>query len=480
MLILKENKKNKRNWFLLDVDDSGNLKESLIELNLLGSSITNKFGVVSDLLSDICTNVPDFEPWYKKLLKDYLEQSLDAEIIWDNIEDFMTYIEQYVDSKNIDFSNFSKVEKSSKTSVMFLSDDIRAIAISSTALKLYSIICYDSKIKLPENMHRRVYDRIVKPCVILDVTNKIYQLIRSRTYKSSITDRGVWEIIKLRIQETPESYVMAIFNFLMSNMLSTLSIDKNPIPFIVSIIDDSVRWMMRTVYKDRILYGEVFGGSEDIYGSSVSKESFYLHCCNDVVGKSAQAAISILENEANIEEEQFDAIRDRLEKIEYLTSIMKLLILPIAGKVLEIPYRFLLTAPPKHAMLLGIFLNYLSKNTLAERFPIISEFLLAYPKDPTYSTRSSYRVRNMEFIINDKLPIFGFASKDLKFEVMSAICGVFTANKKNLVNIIDGKAITKISYIDLEHDIIKFYNLLYSNQLESVFKKMRDTADGYF
>ena len=481
MLILNENKKNKRNWVLVDVDETGNLKDTIVELNLIGSSITNKFDVVADILPDICTKVEGFEPWFKKWIKDYLEQSKDAEIILDEMDTYMGYIENYVDNKGVDFSNFSKIEKSSKTSVMFTKEDIKAIAISSTALKIYSMICYDSDIKLPGNIHRSVYDRIIRPCVDLNVTNKIFQLIRSRTYKSSITDRGVWEIIKLRIQETPESYVMAIFNFLMTNMLSTLTIERNPIPFIVSIIDDSVRWMMRTVYKDRILYGEVFGGSEDIYGSSVSKESFHLHCCNDVVGKSATAAISILENELTLSEEQFDEVRDRLEKIEYLTPIMKLLILPIAGKVLEIPYRFLLTSPPKHAALLGIFLNHLAQGILSENFPVITEFLLAHPRDLSYSnTRSSYKVRNLEFVINDKHPIFGFKSKVLKSEIMSSISGVFSANKKNLINIIDGKAITKVSHVDLERDTIKFYTLLYSNHLDFVFKRMREKADGYF
>jgi len=291
----------------------------------------------------------------------------------------------------------------------------------------------------------------------------------------------MWDMIKMAISETPQSYVMTIFNSLMINMVCILSVDKNPIPFLVSITDDSVRWLMRTVYKDRILYGEAFSSSDDIYGSSLSRDSFYVYCCNDIIGKAATEGMALLETEHLLDQAQFDNVRDRLDAIDILTPPMKLLTLPIASKVFEIPYKYLLTCTPKHALLIGVFLHHLIKDVIGEDFPIITEFLIACPKDVKFlSTRSSYRIRNTEFIINDPTPVFGFKSRVLKFNIMSSICGVINASKKNLVSVITGLPLRKISYLNLEYDIVNFFTKLYSNQLDNIFKQIRKKTDDYF
>jgi len=481
MLHLQENVKDKRNFNLIETDEKGTFKNNIIELNLRASSITNKFQVVQDLLADMCVEVPDFEDWFLELLNSYIESSYNSELILNHAEDLLHYCEDYLVTKGIDFSKFYNVAKSSKTSIIFTDKDIKAIAISSTALKIYAIFCYDDKLKLTDNVHRKVYDKLVSPCKDLETTDKIFQLVRSRVYRSSITDRYMWDLIKVMVLETPESYVMTIFNFLMNNMITSLNVDRNPVPFLVSLIDDSVRWMMTTVYKDKVLYGEAFGGSDDIYGSSLSKESFYVHCCNDVIGKAAKAGMTILEHEYNLNEDQFEDVRTRLDSVDMLFPVMKLVILPIASKVLEIPYKFLLTCPPKHALLIGIFMNHLAKGTLDTKFPIISEFLITCPEDTSFlTTRSSYKVRNLEFIINDKTPLFGFSSKRLKFDIMSSICGVLSASKKNLVSTINGETLSKITYLNLEHDVITFFTLLYSHQLDEDFNKMKNKAEAYF
>lgn len=478
MLQLIGNPRDKKLWVLSKVTESR--VEVITNLELIPSSLSNKFSIVAGLVQDM-DNVDGFSDWFEKLIKKYIEDGYNAEILLNSIDQMIEYVNAYVESKNIDFTRFSKTDKCSRTSVMFLAEDIKAIALSSTCLKLYAVFCYDVNMKLPENMHRIVYEKMVNECVSIGTTTKMFQLIRSRIYRSSITDRYMWDLIKLMISQTPETYVMTVFNFLMVNMLSTLSIERNPIPFLVSIIDDSIGWMMRTVYKDRILYSDSFGGSDDIYGASLSKESFYVYCCNDTIGKAAKVGLELVEQHYKLDKNQFDAVRDRLDKIDCLTPPMKLLTLPIASKVLEVPYKYLLTCPPKHAVLIGLLLNVLAVGVLDEQFPIISEFLISAPKDPSYlSTRSSYRIRNLEFIINDETSIFGFNSKRIKFEIMSSICGVLSASKKNLVSILDGRNLHKISYLNFEHDIIQFFTLLYSNQLENKFQIMTQKSEVYF
>jgi len=480
-MLLLENLESKRHWVLSELDDNGNYLRCLLEQNLTPSSITNKYNVVADLLEDMCRRIKPFSGWFSKLIESYVNSDCNSEIILNNINQLLKFATIYIDSLNINFSSFTNMEKISRTSIIFTEDDIRAIAITSTALKLYSIFYYDGNLKLPANIHKEVYQILVSPCIENKTTTKMFQLIRARIYRSSITDRYMWDMIKMAISETPQSYVMTIFNSLMANMVCILSVDKNPIPFLVSITDDSVRWLMRTVYKDRILYGEAFSSSDDIYGSSLSRDSYYVYCCNDVIGKAAAVGMSLLETEYLLDQNQFDKVRDRLDIIDILTPPMKLLILPIASKVFEIPYKYLLTCIPKHALLIGIFLYHLSKDIIGEDFPVITEFLISCPKDVKYlSTRSSYKIRNTEFIINDPTPVFGFKSKTLKFNIMSSICGVINASKKNLVSVITGLPLRKISYLNLEYDIIKFFTKLYANQLDNVFEQIREKSEAYF
>jgi len=506
MLLLQ--KIEKRKWSFNEVDDHNNFRRNIITLYFTPSSITNKFEVVVNLIDDMNKKVPGFSDWFITLFSNYVESNYNSDILLEEKNRFVEFSKSYIDILNIKFSDFSNIEKSSKTSIMFEKEDIKAIAVSSTCLKLYSIFWFgiektilpteeidqngqivvgekeiETKLALPDNIHREFYRSLISPCIEIKTTTKMFQLIRSRIYRSSITDRYMWDLIKMAISETPETYVMTVFNFLMVNMLSTLSPNRNPVPFLVSIIDDSIRWLMRTIYKDKIVYGEAFSGSDDIYGSSLSKDSFYVYCCNDVVGKAAKIGMQLLEDKYKLNDEEFNKVRDRIDIVDMLTPPMKILTLPIASRIFEIPYKYLTTCLPKHALLIGIFLYELSEGILDETFPIITEFLITVPTETDMkflSTKSSYKIRNLEFIINNHKPIFGFSSKTLKFNIMSNICGILSASKKNLVSIITGQPLKKITYLSLEDDIIKFYTSLYSNQLDNMFERMREKSESYF
>jgi len=478
MLRFVKKKKEKRKWKVF----LGN--EQLVELSFKPNTITNKFKVVVETIEDMSNDIDEFGDWYSELLSKYIEDGYNAEIILDNTIKLLQYSIEYVDGKKVDFSEFVNISKSNKTSIMFYENDLRAISIVSTCLKLLSMYAYDEQIRINENVYKSIYEKLITPCVQLDTTTKIFQLVRSRIYRSAITDRYMWEWVKNAIFETPESFVMTIFNYVMTNILSIITIGRNPIPYIVSIIDDSIKWLMKSQYKDKFLYGESYGDSNDLYGSSLSKDAFYIYCCNDTIIKGAKIGMDLLEHEYNVTHDQFDEIRDRLDQINVLTPNIKLLIMPIISKILDIPYKYLLTCPPKHALLLGVFIHYISKDQFKNRFPIILKYMISCPnrtEQAFMSTRSSYKIRNLEFIINDENSnIFGFKSAVVKFDIMSSICGVLSASKKNLINLITGKRLTKITYLDLEHDITNFFTGLYSGSLNPLFEKLKDKADLYY
>jgi hypothetical protein len=481
----KGGKEDPSKWNIISIDENGE-ETTVHEMDLIKVSLSSKYNVVSELIDELNELMPDdFGEWFDALINVYIEQDYNSELLLEQADTFLYIASEYLKQKNIDYSKYVNRKKKSKTSVFFDEEDMEAIAISSTCLKLYSIFWYDSKLKLTDNVHKLVYEKFLSPCIESDTTTKIYQIIRSRTNRSSLTDKYMWEFIKLTLVETPESYTMLVFNYLMNSLFSSIDITQNPIPFIVSVIDESINWMMCSVYNNKILYGDVFGNAEEIYGSDFSSDSLYIYCCNDVVGKAAKTAMTIIENEYEINEEQITEIGERLDNITMLHPHMKRITLPIATEVLEIPYKYLTSSPPKHLILLGFLMYHCSQGNLADKFPVITEFLRSIPRNNgVITSRSSYRIKALEYLIkNDEedpnIRTFGFKSNKLKYDIISCNCGILSASRKNLCDLLTGNSITKFNYFELENDTIEFYGKFYSKQLDTYFNQMRTKIDSY-
>ena len=459
------------------------------ELELIPSSVTNKFKIVSDLIEEM-KYIEGFENWFSDLLSSYFDTQ-NSEIVLNNADKFIEYASIYIEDKNIDYSGYTRIDKISKTSIVFDKEHIKSILVISTALKLYSILKYDKTLRVPEDMHKEIYNRMVQPCIKKGSVENIYKLVRSRVCRSLVTDRRMWDFLRLTISESPESYMLKLFDFLMVNLFGILSVDKNPIPCIVSVIDDSLNWTMRSVFKDKFIYGETFGGLDDIYGESISKESFLFYCCNDVIGKAAKMGLDLLENEYIKNPLEFEITKKKIEATDYISSVGKMFTLLIASKVLEIPYRFIITCPPKHSVLIGVLMYYVGEE-IAKEYPNIYEFLPAciYTKDVekrrmgSRFVKSSYKLKNSEIIINDNenTTLFGFEGKLAKIDILKTICGIFAALRREMINTATGGEIInkKISYFDLERDVILFFSKVYNNSLEYVFSNMRRRVDELF
>jgi hypothetical protein len=478
MIELRKKKNKKRNWKL--IISKSNCDNIELDLDLLQFSLTNRFDVVQSLFKDINKHLPHISDWLSDVINSYIASGYNAELILKESDNMIKYANEYIDHKNIDFDKFVDVKKSSKNSILFDDKDIRAIGLAATCLKLSSIFFYDKTLKVPDNIQKALYSKFIDDAIKLNTTDKIFQLIRARTYKSSITDRFMWNLIKMTTLETPETNVMNVFNFLMTNLISLLDIEVNPVHYLIRVADDSVRWLFCEIYKEKIIYGDFFGGSEDIYGAAVNKESFYIHCCNDVLSKAAKAGLNVLETSYGIKDDDFLDLKDRLDNISFIDPSMKLFNLTVLSKVLEIPYKYLLTASPRHLVLASVLMYHLAEDMLVEKYPVLSEYLMYHPEKTGFVIfKSSYKLRDVDLVLQNQTPIFGLNSRKLKYDIISPICGILSASKKNISCIVDGKTMPKITYLDLERDVTDYYTKLYSNNLNSIFDKIRVRLDQY-
>lgn len=502
--------------------------EVIFSLELESSSLVNKFEIIQNVLvefDNLCIqkdiidengSIIDrvdlyFTYWFNDLFDTYLNKDRDANYLYSEALTAIEFSKKYIENKQIDFKKFVDRKKATKTSIIFDEKNLKDIAISSTCLKMYAIFLCDKYLKPPKNMNDKIFRLFTKNCYESKTIDKIFKLMKARTFKSYLVDKYLWDLCKIKISETPDSYIMAIFNYLMTNLFVTLDPKINPIPYLNSIVDGSISWLMRAAHNDVIIYGQVFGKQEDIYGSSSTQHSLSVYCCNDVIGKSAKLGLRLLEKDYNLTQFEYESSEERIEKVEDIYPYMKLLNLPIISSVLEIPYKHLLTIPPKHVILMSVLMNKLSDNIIDSKFPFLLNFLVSCPKNRLTgvglsgvtmndadredeeveiklkgekqknfiltTTRSSYKFRYLEYVLNDKNALFGFSCPKLKYRLLSGICGVLSASKKSLFHIITGKGLPRIKNVELEEEVSKFYNNHYSGKLNTYYEEMRNRLD---
>jgi hypothetical protein len=185
MITLTPIKGQKRHWKFTVENNKNQVIE--LDLELMQYSLTNRFDIVKDLFEEFNELVPSFSNWYYTLIKKYVDSGYNSELIKDATQDFIKYSKKFIKAKEIDFPSFVNRTKKSTTSILFEEVDIESIALASTCLKLYSLFNYDVTLKVPNNINKYIYNKFVSECVDTGTTDKIFQLIRSRTYRSSAT-----------------------------------------------------------------------------------------------------------------------------------------------------------------------------------------------------------------------------------------------------------------------------------------------------
>lgn len=510
MIYLTETKK--RQWNIVDEDG-----DVIYELSLAATSLGNKFEIVAELIQgmeglevEMYDGYILFDDWIEGLILDYKESNFNANLIYEAVPVIIEFAKKYVDSQNIDFSKFVDVKKATKTSIIFHESDIKELIISSTCLKLYGLFSCDVDLRPPHNLNNKIFKELTKNCSTSGVIRKIFDLISSKVFSSYSTDRSLWDLSLVKSSESPDNYIMTIFNHMIANLIATASVDANPIPYINSIIEKSIKWLMQSAHKDMV-YSDVVS-IQDMHSNSISANTFNIFTCNDLIGKIAANTLEIISKEYCRSEFELDLFNTRIEKVRNIYPYMKLFNLVICSEVLDIPYNHLLTISPKHAILLSIMMRYVQNKTgiFEIEYPHLNHFLLAVPyirlnnerisivdgdkEDVLYdgtkdkngcrtiftSTKSSYKLREFEHMINTKHKIFGFQILQFRHSILAGICGVLSASKKDLINSINNKSLATINNTNLERNTIDFFNAHYNGDHVQQYQEMSDFIDDTF
>lgn len=473
-----------KQWTVIDE------KHEPIKLMLLASSVTNKYFIVTKFIEGVAElHGEQFSDWFMTLLKDCENEDLRPKAIIDSIPKLKEYAGAYLDSLEIDFSQFVDESKVKKNSILFLPDEIEMIIRLSCYLKIYSSISNNEKLKLGQTLHREVYNKLANELVETDVVRKIYDVIKTKTFRYNLTDRFMWEYIKNVQGKDIGVHVIEIFNFIMNHILILCESNKNPITYFVGVIDESVKWFLRSVYKGSIVYDDSIS-TEDIQG--INTDNLKTYSYNDTLGRLKgiayekvyellqRQATLMVDNKEDAGDENIISFHERASEIEFVSPLCETLVYPILSSITNIPYHHFKTLSPEHSAVISVYMQNLFRVAFTTDYKDLFTLLNYYPtRSPSLST--TYKIKAVhEFIAAQDAHqnFYGFNVKILPHALLCHYVG--RVSRVDFCDILTGRKLGGIPLSKIEHSMIQFFTLYFAGKMENEIAVMSKMLNADF
>ena len=454
-------------------------ENELTKLQLSPSSVTNKFFIVTDFIERVAEfHGKDFSEWFVNLVKECNDEETKSSAIIASTDVIQKYVDEYLDHLNIDYDQFVDESKAKKNSILFLGPEIDQIIRLSCYLKMYSLFS-NSQYSLSKNLHRDVYNKLASNIMSTDIVSKIFDVVKTKTFRYNMSDKFMWEYIKTIQCKDIGIHIIEIFNFIMNNIIILCEEDKNPITYFVGVVDESVKWFLRSVYKGSIVYDDSIS-TEDIHGININ--NLVTYSFNDTLGRLKSLAFDKIyrtlekENSMNIDKIDSDQyiinFHNRLSSINYISPLCASLVFPLLSKMTQITYIHFKTISAEHAAVLSYYLNTILSKVFKTDYKNLFQLLDYYPlTSPSINT--TYKIKSIhEYITtqNNMKNFYGFNTKTLPHKVLCHFIG--RVSRINFCHLITGQKLSGIPLSKVETDMIHLYTLLFSGQLDDKIKEM--------
>lgn len=460
--------------------------EMISELNLVSSTITNKFHIVTSFIEAMSKNSKEFTEWFTDFMKEYSGNIniTRFEILDKNIDNIKFFVNEYIDKKNIDFSLFVDESKSKKNSILFSKEEIECIIKTSSYFKIYCLIFNSENFKMDSRLHKIIYNKLASELVDTQTMFKIFNVIKSKTFRYNITDKYMWNYINNIQNKTIDVHVIEIFNFIMHNILVLCEDDRNPITYFIGVVEESVKWFLRSIYKGTIVYTDTIS-TEDIQSSSVNNVKTYSY--NDTLGnlkivsynhvcesKLEKGSVLLFSDENDNDDNILTEFENRMSKVEHISPLCNCIVYPILSKITNIPYNHLKTISPKDAAILSMYVQNLMKKVFKNEYKNIINLLEFYPSEQisemtTYKTKDICNYINLAQQTNN---FYGFKTKTLQEDIIRFFIG--KTSRVKFINAISNKPLNGIPLTKIEEEMISFFTNYFSGNLESKFEEMKN------
>lgn len=487
-----------RRYFLLRIEQGGpkqwtviDEKHEPIKLMLLASSVTNKYYIVTKFIQGVADlHGEEFSDWFMELLKGCEDVDQKSKLMIDSIPKLKEYANAYLDSRQIDFSQFVDESKVKKNSILFLPDEIEKIIRLSCYLKIYSSISNNEQLKFGQTLHREIYNRLALELVETDVVRKIFDVIKTKTFRYNLTDRFMWEYIKNVQGKDIGIHVIEIFNFIMNHILILCEEDKNPITYFVGVIDESVKWFLRSVYKGSIVYDDSIS-TEDIQG--INTDNLKTYSYNDTLGRlkgiayekiyemlQRQASMTIDNKTDDEGDENIISFHERASEIDFVSPLAETLVYPILSNMTNIPYHHFKTLSPEHSSVISAYMQNLFRLSFPTDYKEMFGLLNYYPtRSPSLTT--TYKIKSVHEFIDaqeQQKNFYGFNTKILPHALLCHYVG--RVSRVDFCDILTGQKLGGIPLSKIEHSMIQFFTLYFAGKLENEIDNMTKLMNADF
>ena len=448
-----------------------------IKIQLAPSSVTNKFYIVADFIQRVAEfHGEAFSKWFVNLLEQCQDEDKRAEAVTSNVEKLKEFSDAYFDSLNIDYSQFVDESKAKKNSILFLEDEIREIIRLSCYLKIYAIISNSAQLSLGKTLHKQVYNKLALKIGETEIISKIFNVVKTKTFRYNMTDRFMWDYIKTIQCKDIGVHIIEIFNFIMNNILILCEEDKNPITYFVGVIDESVKWFLRSVYKGSIVYDDSIS-TEDIHGVHVN--NLITYSFNETLGRLKGIAYEKIfeeleRNSVKIDETDQEHINfnNRLSSIKHISPLCSCLVFPILAKMTKVSYVHFKTISAEHSAVLSYYTNKLLQKVFKADYKNLFSLLDYFPVSAP-SLNTTYKIKSIHEYIetqNKTKDFYGFNTKTLPHKALCHFVG--RVSRINFCNLLTGQKLSGIPLSRVESDMIYFYTLLFANKLDDKISEM--------
>jgi len=468
----------------------------ITDIELLSSTVTNKYYIVTNFIEKMSERSVEFTDWFSDFMTKFVgsEYHDKFNLVKDNTDNMKLYVDEYIDGLEVDFSKFVDESKSKKSTILFYKEEIEKIIRLSGYLKLYSIISNSENLKFDQKAHKDIYNTLSYEIIENQIIYKIYNVIKTKTYRYNLTDKYMWEYIKSVQCKDMDVHVVEIFNFIMNSILIICEEDRNPITYFLGVAEESIKWLLRSAYKSTVIYSDTIS-TEDIQSSNIDNLKTYSY--NDTLGNLkgiAYKQLYQLFEDSNIlifeDEKDKDAMRDsdnrivevqnRIMSINHISPLCECIVFPLLSKLTSIPYNHFKTLSPEQSAVLSLYVQGLMRKVFKNDYKNLVNLLGYYP-DNQAALVTTYKLKTMSEFVNlsqDVNNFFGFKTKIILGQMLSYFVG--RVSRMTFFNMVDGKSLGGIPLSKVEQETIQLFISWFSNKLEPEFAKMKEILEEDF
>jgi hypothetical protein len=447
--------------------------EEKIQIKLHSSSITNKFEIVVKFINNLIESDKTFGEWFYNFINECQDENIRAVVIDKNIDKIKEFVNNYIEHTAFDYSKFVDETKAKKGSILFNVSEIKEIIKLSSYLKIYSFISNSENLNVSDTVHKFMYNRFAENIIKTDVASKIFDVVKTKTFRYNMTDKFMWDYIKAIQCKDIGIHVVEIFNFIMNNIIILCEEDKNPIIYFIGVIDESVKWFLRSVYKGSIVYDDSIS-TEDIHG--INADNLRTYSFNDTLGKLKGIAYKKVyselefENSNNLPDKDNHLVNftQRIESIEYISPLCNSILYPLLSKITGITYVHFITISPEHAAILSFYLNMLLQKVFKTEYKSLFTLLDYYPTtSPSVST--SYQIKSVQDFLNFSNKVKNFYGFDsvIQFVYKSISHFIGRVSRISFCHLLTGQKLSGIPLSKVEQDMITFFTLFFSGKIDA-------------